>query len=149
MAAQHQGVHVLDGDPELLGEKEAETRGVEHACHPDHAGLVEAGDLLHGVDHGIERIADDDDEGAGALLAQVGGDVAHDLDVDAEEVLAAHPRLARYAGGDDHHFGAGDLVVLVGADDPRVVAVGCARLHDVERLALGNALDHVVEDDVA
>src|ERR1700682_1035973 len=149
VSAQHQRVHVRDGDVQLLGDEEPEARAVEHARHANHARLVEAGDLLHGVDHGVERVGDDDDERARTLLLHVGGYVAHDLDVDAEQVLAAHARLARHARGDDDHVGAGHFVVLVGADDARIVPVGGARLHEVERLALRDALHHVVEDDVA
>ena len=66
-----------------------------------------------------------------------------------EQVVAAHARLARHAGGDDDHVGAGDVLVVVGAGDLRVEALDRAALLEVERLALGNALDDVEQDDVA
>ena len=35
----------------------------------------------------------------------------HDLEIDAEQIVAAHAGLARHAGGDDAHVGAFDAVV--------------------------------------
>ena len=53
------------------------------------------------------------------------------------------------AGGDDEDVGAGDVGIIVRALEVRVEAVDRAGLRDVERLALGNALDDVEQDDVA
>ena len=64
------------------------------------------------------------------------------------EVVAAHARRARLAGGDDDHVGAGRLVVAVRADDARLEAEHGAHLVDVERLALREVLDDVDEDDL-
>src|SRR5256885_10385028 len=36
-------------------DEETKTGRVQHSCHPHHARFVEAGDLLHRVDHGVER----------------------------------------------------------------------------------------------
>jgi hypothetical protein len=44
----------------------------------------------------------------GACCLMPFADRLHDLEVDAEQVVAAHARLARHAGGDDDHVGAGD-----------------------------------------
>ena len=40
-------------------------------------------------------------------------DRLHHLEVDAEQVVAAHARLAGDAGGDDDHVGAGDVGIVV------------------------------------
>ena len=76
-------------------------------------------------------------------------DFADDLGVDADQVVAAHAGLARYAGGDDHDIGALDLGVVVGAADRGVVTLDRAALDDVERFALRNALDDIEQHDVA
>ena len=75
-------------------------------------------------------------------------DGLHDAGVLRQQVVAAHARLARQAGGDDDHVGPGRLVVVVRPDDPRVVADDRRGLGEVEALALGQALDDVHEDHV-
>jgi hypothetical protein len=64
--------------------------------------------LLQRPDHRVERVGDADDEGVRGVLLDAGADGLHDLEVDAEQIVAAHARLARHAGGDDDHVGAGD-----------------------------------------
>ncbi len=73
----------------------------------------------------------------------------HDLEVDAQKVVARHAGLARHTGGDDADIGARDVLVGVGALEDPVEALGQAQLGDVERLALRRALGDVEEDDVA
>ena len=135
--------HVLDRDAELLGEEVAEARRVEHAGHADHHVARQAGDLLQRPDHGVERVGDDDDEGVGRVLLDAGADLLHHLEVDADEVVAAHAGLARHAGGDDADVGAVDVGVGVGAAQLAVEALDRARLGEIERLALRQALDDV------
>ncbi len=83
----------------------------------------------------------------------MGGDALtdrlHHLEVDAEQVVAAHPGLARHAGGDDADVGPGDVGIVVGALQRRVEFLDRPRLRDVERLALRRAFGDVEEDDVA
>jgi len=50
--------------------------------------------------------------------------------------------------GDDDQVRAGGLLVAVGSGDEAVVADDRPRLEHVERLALGQPLDDVDEDDV-
>jgi hypothetical protein len=54
-----------------------------------------------------------------------------------------------HAGGDDHHVGALDRGVVVGAGDIGVVALDRGALDDVERLALRHPVDDVEQHDVA
>ena len=86
---------------------------------------------------------------SGACGLDAFADRLHHLEVDAEQVVAAHARLARHAGGDDDHVGAGDVGVVVGAGELGVEAFDRAALGEVERLALGDALGDVEQDDVA
>jgi hypothetical protein len=78
----------------------------------------------------------------------LGDDAAHDLRVLREEVVPAHAGLPGEAGGHDDDVGPGGRLVVVGAGDPAVVAVHRPRLQEVQRLALGQALDDVRQDDV-
>ena len=90
-----------------------------------------------------------DDEGVGRVLLDAGAGLVHDLDVDAEQVVAAHAGLARHAGGDDDDVGAFDVGVGVGGLQVEVEALDGAGLAEVEPLAAGNAFDDVEQDDVA
>ena len=78
--------------------------------------------------------------------------LAHDVRDDAlvgrDEVVAAHAGLARQAGGDHDDVGVRGRVVGVGAGHAGVELLDRGRLHDVERLALRDALDDVDEGDV-
>ncbi len=59
----------------------------------------------------------------GAYLAMPGADLLHHLQIDAEQIVAAHTRLARNARGDDAHVGAVQRVVGIGSDVARVKAL--------------------------
>ena len=54
----------------------------------------------------IERVGDCDDESLRAMLLDRLADRLDDPGIDADQIVAAHPRLARNAGGDDDHIGA-------------------------------------------
>ena len=149
MAAEHEGGDVLDRDVHLLGQEMAEARAVEHAGHADDHVMRQAGELAQRPHHRVERIGDADDEGVRAIGLDALADRRHHLEIDAEQIVAAHARLARHAGGDDHDIGARDVGVGVGALELRVEAFDRAGLGDVERLALRQALHDVEQHDVA
>ena len=136
-------------DIELFGQEEAEAGRVEHAGHADHLVARQSGCLLQRPDHGVEGVGDADDEGFGRVFAQAGADLLHDLQIDLDEVVAAHAWLARHAGGDDDHIGILDLGVFVDALELGGEALDRRGLRQVERLALGHAVDHVEDDDFA
>ena len=65
-----------------------------------------------------------------------------------QQVVAAHAGLAGNAGGDDHDVGVGRGGVVVGAGDGHVALFDGHGLQQVERFALGHALDHVNQHDI-
>ena len=105
--------------------------------------------LLQRPDHRVERVGDADDEGVRRVLLDAVADRLHHLEIDAEQIVAAHAGLARHAGGDDDDVGAGDVGVVVGALQARVEAATGAGLGEIERLALGRAFGDVEQHDVA
>ena len=105
--------------------------------------------LLQRPHHGVERIGDADDEGLGRVLGDAGAGLGHDLEIDADEIVAAHAGLARHAGGDDDHVGALDRLIGLGAGDPGVEALDRRGLGEIERLALRDAFGDVEQDHVA
>jgi hypothetical protein len=109
----------------------------------------EAGEFAQSPDHRVERVGDADNEGVRGMLLDALADGLHDLEVDAEQIVAAHARLARHAGGDDDHIGAGDVGIVVRALEIGVEALDWTALRNVESLALRNALGDVEQDDVA
>ena len=84
----------------------------------------------------------------GQYFLMPGADLLHHLEIDAEEIVAAHPGLARHAGGHDADVGAVHRLVGIGAEIAGIVALDRRRLGDVEGLALGNALGDVEQHDV-
>ena len=149
MAAEHEGGDVFDRDVEFVGEEIAEARRVEHAGHADHLLLRQAGEFLQRPHHGVERVGDADDEGVRRVFLDAGADLPHHLEIDAEQIVAAHAGLARHAGGDDADVGALDGVVAVGAGELGVETIDRRGFGDVERLALRDAFHDVEHHDVA
>ena len=85
---------------------------------------------------------------SGRVLLDAVADRLHDLEVDPQQVVAAHAGFARHAGGDDHHVRALDVGIVLGAAVLGVEAVHRRGLGDVEALALWDALGDVEEDHV-
>ena len=148
MAAEHEGVGVLDRDAELLGDERPEARRIEDAGHPQDALAREAGGVERDVAHRVERVGDDDQDRVRRMLHGLLDDGADDAGVLGQQVVAAHPGLAGQAGGDDDDVRAGGVGVVVRAGDPGVVADDRGRLGEIEALALRQPLDDVDEDDV-
>ena len=69
--------------------------------------------------------------------------VRHDFEIGVQQVVAAHARLARNAGGDDHDVGVGRGRVIVGAGHAHVALLNGHGFQQVQRLALRNAFHHV------
>ena len=67
----------------------------------------------------------------------------------ADQIVARHAWRAREAGGDYDHVRALDRLVVGAAGHQRVEPVDRAGLHDVKRLAGGDAAEHVEHHDVA
>ena len=149
VAAEHEGGDVLDRDVEFVGEEIAEARGIQHAGHAHHLLVRHAGGLLQRPHHGVERIGDADHEGVGGIFLDAGADLLHHLEIDAQEIVAAHAGLARHAGGDDADLGVVERLIGIGAGEMRVEAVDRGGLRDIERFALRHALGDIEHHDIA
>ncbi len=149
MAAQNEGGNVLDRDVEFLGEEMAEPGGIEHSGHSDDSAVRKAAKFAERPDHRVERIGDADDEAVGGVRLDALADRLHHLEVDPEQIVAAHPGLSGDSGGDDADVGVGDLGIILGAGQPDVIAFDRAGLGEIEALALRNALGDVDHHDVA
>jgi hypothetical protein len=82
-------------------------------------------------------------------LLDAAADGFHHLEVDAEQVVAAHAGLARHAGRDDHDIGTLNRRVILGAAIAGIEPVDRRGFGDVESLALGNAFRDVEKHDIA
>ena len=134
---------------EFVGDEVAEARRIEHAGHADDLVVRQAREFAQRPHHRVERVGDADDERVGGVGLDAFADGLHDLQVDAEQIVAAHARLAGDPGGDDDDVGARDVGIVVRAGDLGVKARDRANLRQVERLALRHAFDDVEQDDVA
>ena len=114
----------------------SKARGIEHACHANHHVARHAAGALQRPYHGVERVGDDDDEGAWGVFLDARAHLLHHLDVNADEVVSAHAGLAWNAGSYDAYVGTFDVRIGVGAFETAIETLHRARLGDVERLAL-------------
>ena len=74
--------------------------------------------------------------------------ILHDLVVGVQQIVAAHARLARNAGGNDHDVGIRGVSVVIGADDMGIAFLDGHRFQQIEAFALRHAFDDVDQDDV-
>ena len=86
---------------------------------------------------------------SGAYLRKPAPTCSITLQIDLEEIVAAHAGFPRHAGGDDHDIGVLDLGIFVSALDLGAIALDRRCLPEIERLALRDAIDHVEQHDFA
>src|SRR5262249_12968679 len=136
------------GEGEWGGKEMGKPGRVEPARHADNFMLGQTAALLQRPHHGVERVGNTDHERVRRILLDARSDLTHDLEVDVEQVVAAHAGLARNTGSDNAHIGALDGIVGIGAGKFGVEIVHWRCLGDIERLALRNALHDVEHHDV-
>jgi hypothetical protein len=151
VAPQHHRADVFDRNACLTGKEKLEAPRVEHAGHADDLRRVESGDALELVHHHVERVRHHDHERLRAVLLEVVPHVADDLQINGQQVVTRHPRLARYARGDDDDVRTGAVGPVRRAGDARIQTQDGAVLLEVQRLAFGDAFlfGDVEQHDVA
>ncbi len=149
VTAQGPGVDVLDRHAGLFSQEVGEASRVQNASHADDLFLRQAREFLQSPDHGVQRVGDADHKGVRSVLLDAFTHGLHDLQVDADQVIAAHARLARHTGGDDADVCAFDGGVVVGALQGHVLTEDSRGFGDVQTLTLRGAFSDVEQDDVA
>ena len=139
---------ILDRNSERLGQEEAEAGRVQHAGHADHLLMGQAREFPQRPDHRVERIGDAYHEGVRRMGLDALAHGLHHLEVDAQQIVAAHARLSGHAGGDDAYVRAGQVGVVAGPLEQGVGAEHRRGLVQVEGLALWDAFDDIDEDYV-
>src|SRR5687768_9672951 len=94
-------MYVLDRDIELHRNESAHSRGIEDPRHANHPLAREFGQSIERLGHGVERIGDWNDDAVRTMLDEPRRDALHDLEIVADEIVAAHPWLSRFTRGDD------------------------------------------------
>ena len=148
VAAEHERVHVTHRDAEFQRQEVTEAGRVQNARHADDFLCRQAGELLQRPDHRVERVGDADHERVRCVGGNAFADRFHDLEVDAQQIVAAHARLARNASRHDADIRARDTGVIVGPLEGAVEALGRARFRDVERFALRRTFGDIEQNDV-
>ena len=105
MAPENEGRDVFDRNIELLRQEKTEPSAVQHAGHPDDAVVRQAASIPQNAYHNVQRVCNADYKGLWAVLLNAVTDLAHHISVDADQIVAAHTRFARHAGGDDNDVG--------------------------------------------
>ena len=132
-----------------MGEEVAKPRRIEHARHAHDLVAGQAARLLQGPDHRVQRVGYADHEGVGRVFLDARAHLLHHLEIDLQQIVAAHAGLAGNAGGHNHHIGVPDPGVFTGTGEIRIEALDRRGLGDIERLAHGHALDDVKQNNVA
>jgi hypothetical protein len=125
-----------------------EAARIQNACHATDLVMWHAGKLAQGPDHRIQRVGDADDERIGGVGGDAFANRFHDLQVDAQEVIAAHARFAGDTGSHDADIRASDIFVRLGAFQRGVEPFGWAGFGDVQCFAFRSALGDVKQDNV-
>jgi hypothetical protein len=145
-------VDVFHRHVQLHRDKGAHPRRVQNPGHADYPLPRKPAQTVDGLAHRVERIRHRDDDRVRRVLDDLLGDRLHDLEIDVEQIIAAHPGLARDTGRDHDHIGASGLfpALLRGADahDARVGGFDRTRLEHVERHPLRFGLGDVDNHDV-
>ncbi len=136
VTTEQHGIDVHDGKSGFHGNE-----GLE-ACHVQTAGLAddavsrEAGGFPCGVHHGVQWIGDEDHNAVWSILFDVFADGLDDFHVGANEVIAAHARLAGDTCGDDDNVRTFDFGEIVGGNDVAVEQFHGAGLSQVKHAAI-------------
>ena len=100
------------------------------------------------VGHGVERVADHEDNALRRIFDDVSDDPAHDFSVGQQQLIAGHARFAEEPRGDDDQLGVGGILVVAGAGEPYLGVEDGRRLQYIQRLTLRQPLDDIEQDDL-
>ena len=148
MSAQHKGVDILHRHRQLLGNEGPEPCRIQNASHADHPIPGKAGDSIGRLHHGIQRVADHDQDALGGVLDHLLGDPLDDFIVLHQEVVSAHSRLSGKAGGNDDDVRVGRVAIVIGSHHARVESFHGSRLLQIQGLPLGYAIDDVDKNHI-
>ena len=135
MATDHQGADILHRETGLHGDEGAEAAAVQGPGHTHQLPPGQPGGLVEGVDHGIQGIGGENDEGIRGMPRHLAGDLADDAEIGLQQVFPAHPRPPGHPGGDDHQVRPGDGGKLAAGGEFHVITVMGAQGQQVQHLA--------------
>src|SRR5581483_5750370 len=127
----------------FLRDKGPEACRVQDTGHSNYAITGKSAELVSGLSHGIERIGNYDKNAVGRILDGFLDHVPHDLVVDVQQVVAAHPWFARHPGRDNDDVGIGGIGVVLSAQDVCVTLFEGHRFQQVQSFSLRNTFDDV------
>ena len=99
--------------------------------------------MLQRPNHCVQRVGDADDKSVRRVFGNALAHRFHHFEVDAQQVIPAHPRFARNTGGHDAHIGARNIRIINGALQIRVKTRDRAAFGDIKRLTLWDAIRDV------
>ena len=147
MTAEHERVHVFHANLALHRDERAHACGIQDASHPEHTVFREAADFECRLGHGIEGIRHHDDDALWRMLNDLFNDGLYYVVVGFQQVVAAHPGLARKARGNHDDVAScrcGIIAVRRGnAGGARIRSRNRTGLHHVQRFAGRRAIQNV------
>src|ERR1700736_614420 len=97
MPAEHIGLHIAHRRAQFLCDEGAETSGIQHTRHADHAVARKDADVVRQLGHRVKRIRDHDDDAVGRVLHYLLRYLSDDFLIFLDKVVAAHAWFAREA----------------------------------------------------
>ena len=148
VAAENECSNVFHGDVEFGREEVAETSRVKNASHADDFLGGQARELLQSPNHRVERVGDADYKCVRCVSFDAFANRFHNFEVDAQQVVTGHARLAGNTSSYDYNVCASDVSVVVRAFESAVKAFRRAGFSDVEGFALRGAFCDVEENNI-
>ena len=104
--------------------------------------------LLQRPDHRVERVGDADNKRLGRIFFDTLADLFHHGRIDADEIVAAHPRFAGDAGGNNDDVRILDTGVGISARDLGIETFNGRRFDQVEGFPLRSSFHDIEKNDV-
>ena len=82
-------------------------------------------------------------------MLNVAGYIAHDLAINTQQVVPTHARLPGNAGSHNADIRAGNISVVRCPYDVGVIALDGPGFEHIQSLSLGQAINHVEQNDIA
>jgi hypothetical protein len=110
------GVDVLDGHPAVVGHQQPQPRAVQDRARPEHPPRRQPRVPEGGVGDHVDRVGDQQQDGLGGDLEQLGDQVAAQGHVGLGQLQAGLARLLLGPGRHHHQVGVPADLDVVGAD---------------------------------
>ena len=149
MTAKNKCRDALYRDVKFFCQEIAEARGVQNTRHANNLIRRQAREFLQRPNHRIKRVGYADHQRVWRIFLDAFADRFHHLQVNADKVIAAHPRLTGNAGSDDTYISAFDVFVILRPLKATVIAINRGAFSDIQGFAFRQPFRDVEQNNIA